>query len=135
MSVKTADAPGPSPGADTIGPLGEARATARAAGNHIRSRTASQPSAGGIRMRAAGSIQQVVVVAVTLFIGIFVVAQISEAMPSLGADNAFNGTMSNVGDIINSSFVLAGVVPIVIIAGALLFYVRNFQGGSGGRRR
>lgn len=134
MSTATQSSVGTTNTGPEIGGLGTAKATARAAGNIARERTPSRDrSAGGIRFHASRSIQQVVIVATTLIVGIVVLGNISGSMPNLAANNSFNGTIGNVSGTINSSLVLAGVVPIVIIAGTLLFYVGNF--GSGGGRR
>lgn len=134
MSVKTADAPGPSPGANEIGRAGEARATARAASNHLRERVAGATAQhGGPVARASGSINQLIVVGTTLVIGVIVMASIIDAAPADAG--VFNGTLDQITTILESSFLLAAILPLVIIAGAVLFYVRNFGGGGGGRGR
>lgn len=78
-----------------------------------------------------GSVTQIVVVGATLLIGIIVMAQIVESMPST-ENNTFQNAMDRVESVLDSSFLLAAILPLVIIAGALLFYVRNFS--EGGRR-
>lgn len=134
MSTATQPSVGTTNTGTEIGGLGTAKATARAVGDYARERTSTRDrSAGGIHFHAAQSINQVVIVATTLIVGIVVLGNITGSMPSLSSNNTFNGTIGEVGSIINSSLVLAGVVPIVIIASALLFYVGNF--GSGGGRR
>jgi hypothetical protein len=83
--------------------------------------------------RAQGdSVNALVVIGATLFIGVFVLAQIGGAMPS---DHMFNGAMTSVENILGSSIELAAILPIVIIAAGLLFYVRRFSGGGNGDRR
>lgn len=78
----------------------------------------------------AGSVTQLVTIGATLFIGIVVLASIGDAMP----DNVtmFSGAMNQVETILNSSFILAAILPLVIVAGAILFYVRGFGNSGGG---
>ena len=84
--------------------------------------------------KAAGeSINQLVVVGATLFIGIIVIAQIGEAMPD-GEGMMFEDAMAQAETILGSSFTLAALLPLVIIAGALLWYVRNFNSSRASRR-
>lgn len=134
MSATTADAPGVTPGANEIGRVGEAKSTARAASNLLREATAERTSQkGGLAARATGSINQLIVVGTTLVIGIIVMASIIDAAPNDAG--VFNGTLDQVETILDSSFLLAAILPLVIIAGAVLFYVRNFNSGPGGRGR
>lgn len=80
---------------------------------------------------AAGeSVTQLVTVGATLFIGIVVLASIGDAMPN--NVSMFSGAMDQAETILNSSFILAAILPLVIIAAALLFYVRRFNRDSGG---
>jgi len=69
----------------------------------------------------------------TLLIGILVLSQIVSALPS--SNGPFSGAVDQVETILNSSFLLAAILPLVIIAGAVLFYVRGFNGGGGGGGR
>lgn len=83
---------------------------------------------------AAGeSVTQLVTVGATLFIGIVVLASIGDAMPS--NVSMFQDAMNQAETILNSSFVLAAILPLVIIAGALLFFVRRFNSDRGGNGR
>ena len=86
------------------------------------------------RAQASQSVNQLVVVGATLLIGVVVLAQISGAMPDVSTTD-FDGTMGEINDILVSSFELGAILPLVIIAGALLFFVMRFGSmGNGGRR-
>ena len=78
----------------------------------------------------AEAVNSLVVIGAVLFIGIFVLAMIGDAMPD--DPPMFGETMDTVEGILESSFELAAILPIVLVAGALLFYVRGF--GTNGRR-
>jgi len=80
----------------------------------------------------SGTVTTVVTVGATLLIGIIVMAQIVDSMPSL-ENNTFSGAMDQVTSILNSSFLLAAILPLVIVAGAVLFFVGNFGNGGNGR--
>ena len=81
----------------------------------------------------ADAVNSLVVIGATLFIGVFVLASIGDSMPQ---DHMFNSSMQSVENVLGSSIELAAILPIVIIAAGLLFYVRRFSGGgSGGERR
>jgi len=80
-----------------------------------------------------GSVTTLVTVGATLLIGILVLSQIVSALPS--SNGPFSGAVDQVETILNSSFLLAAILPLVIIAGAVLFYVRGFNGGGGGGGR
>jgi nitrogen fixation/metabolism regulation signal transduction histidine kinase len=80
----------------------------------------------------SGTVTTVVTVGATLLIGIIVMAQIVDSMPSL-ENNTFSGAMDQVQTILNSSFLLAAILPLVIVAGAVLFFVGNFGNGGNGR--
>lgn len=81
--------------------------------------------------KAAGeSVNQLIVVGATLVIGIIVMAQIVDSMPALD-NSTFSSSMDQVQSILDNSFLLAAILPLVIIAGAVLFYVRTFSGGGG----
>jgi hypothetical protein len=89
--------------------------------------------------RAQGdSVNALVVIGASLFIGVFVLAQIGSAMPTDAEGNIdlpmFSSAFDSVTSILSSSIELAAILPIVIIAAGLLFYVRRFSGGSGARR-
>lgn len=77
------------------------------------------------------SVTQLVTVGATLLIGIVVMAQITDAMPDT---NVFNGSFDTVVNTLGSAFSLGAILPLVIVAGAVLFYVRTFGGSGGGRR-
>ena len=79
---------------------------------------------------AAGSVNSLVVIGASLFIGIFVLASIGDAVPSAGM---FSDAMNQTENVLGSSVELAAILPIVIIAAGLLFWVRRFN-GNGGRR-
>ena len=81
--------------------------------------------------KAAGeSINQLVIVGATLVIGLIVISQIVASMPEM-ENSTFTSTLDRVEQVLDSSFLLAAILPIVIIAGALLFYVRNFNDNGG----
>ncbi len=77
----------------------------------------------------ADSVNSLVVIGASLFIGIFVLASIGDAVPSAGM---FSDAMNQTENVLSSSIELAAILPIVIIAAGLLFWVRRFNGG--GRR-
>lgn len=82
---------------------------------------------------AEGTVNQLVVVAATLFVGIIVMANIGDAMPLANNDSLmFSDAFDSAESIIGSSLELAAILPLVIVAGGLLFYVSRF--GGGGRR-
>jgi len=75
---------------------------------------------------AEGNVVQMVVVAATLVIGIFVVAEINGAIPSIGnADlsTARNQTVTNVG----SGFQLGAIIPLVIAAAVIMMYIMGLR--------
>jgi len=80
-----------------------------------------------------GSVTTLVTVGATLLIGILVLSQIVSALPD--SNGPFSNAVTQVETILNSSFLLAAILPLVIIAGAVLFYVRGFNGGGGGGGR
>ena len=87
------------------------------------------------RAQASQSVNQLVVVGATLLIGVVVLAQITDAMPDVETGSAFEGLMGEITGILQSSFELGAILPLVIIAGALLFFVMRFGNmGNGGRR-
>jgi nitrogen fixation/metabolism regulation signal transduction histidine kinase len=77
-----------------------------------------------------GTVTTVVTVGATLLIGIIVMAQIVDAVPALD-NNTFSGALDQVTTILNSSFLLAAILPLVIVASAVLFFVGNFGEGGG----
>jgi len=82
----------------------------------------------------SATVTTVVTVGATLLIGIIVMSQIVESVPALGNNSAFSGSLDQVTSILNSSFLLAAILPLVIVAGAVLFFVGNFgNSGNGGR--
>ena len=86
----------------------------------------------------ANAVNSLVVIGATLFIGVFVLASIGDAMPQDSNGNIdlpmFGSAFDNVTNVLGSSIELAAILPIVIIAAGLLFYVRRFSGGGGARR-
>lgn len=80
---------------------------------------------------AAETVNQLVVVGATLFIGIVVISQIGEAMPD--DINMFTDAFNSAESIVGSSLELAAILPLVIVAGGLLFYVSRF--GRSSQRR
>jgi hypothetical protein len=86
---------------------------------------------------AAGSVNSLVVIGASLFIGIFVLSQIGESMPQDGSGNVdlplFNDAFDQAQNVLASAFELGAILPIVVVAAGLLFYVRRFN-GTGGRR-
>jgi len=80
----------------------------------------------------SGTVTTVITVGATLLIGIIVMSQIVQSMPSM-ENNTFSGAMDQVETILNSSFLLAAILPIVIVASAVLFFVGNFGNGGDGR--
>lgn len=85
------------------------------------------------QMAGQGAVNALVVIGATLLIGIIVYAQIDSAAPN---DHALNDTQQSVTDNVTASFDLGSILPIVVIAGAVLAYVSGFgRGGGGGGRR
>lgn len=80
----------------------------------------------------SSTVNQLVTVGATLLIGIVVMAQIADAMPNV---DMFNSSFDTVVNTIGSAFSLGAILPLVIVAGAVLFWVRTFGGNSGGGRR
>jgi len=87
------------------------------------------PRRGGCQ--SDGCLSTVVTVGTTLLIGIIIMAQIVESVPNL-ENNTFSSAIDQVTNILNSSFLLAAILPLVIVASAVLFFVANF--GDGGSR-
>jgi hypothetical protein len=86
---------------------------------------------------AVDSVSTLIFVGATLFIGIFVLSQIGESMPQDGSGNVdlplFNDAFDQAQNVLASAFELGAILPIVVVAAGLLFYVRRFN-GTGGRR-
>jgi len=76
------------------------------------------------------SVTQLITIGTTLLVGVLVLSQIVTALPD--NNGAFAGAVSQIETVLNSSFLLAAILPLVIIAGAVLFYVRRFNMGGGG---
>jgi len=76
------------------------------------------------------SVTQLITIGTTLLVGVLVLSQIVTAIPE--NNGAFSGAVSQIETVLNSSFLLAAILPLVIIAGAVLFYVRRFNMGGGG---
>lgn len=88
-----------------------------------------------VRQMAQGAVTTLVVVGATLIVGIIVYSKIQESTPA-PENSDLNNSSQSVTDTVASSFDLGSVLPIVIIAGAILFFLRGFGGGGmpGGRR-
>ena len=113
---------------DTDGTTGPDRGlVAKALESHTRAVTDTRGQAG------ASIVNSLVVIGTALFIGIFVLGMIADAMPLDDEEMMFYGAIESVEGILESSFELAAILPIVIIAGGLLYYVRGF--GQNGRRK
>ena len=86
---------------------------------------------------AVDSVNTLIFVGATLFIGIFVLSQIGESMPQDGSGNVdlplFNDAFDQAQNVLTSAFELGAILPIVVVAAGLLFYVRRFN-NAGGRR-
>ena len=95
--------------------------------SHTRAVTDTRGQAG------ASIVNSLVVIGTALFIGIFVLGMIADSMPLDDEEMMFYGAIESVEGILESSFELAAILPIVIIAGGLLYYVRGF--GQNGERR
>jgi hypothetical protein len=76
------------------------------------------------------SVTNLITIGTTLLVGVLVLSQIVTAIPE--NNGAFSGAVSQIETVLNSSFLLAAILPLVIIAGAVLFYVRRFNMGGGG---
>jgi uncharacterized membrane protein len=82
----------------------------------------------------AGIMQMVGVAAVTIVVLIFVISAIFDAMPTPSNADLAN-TSTTVIETTSSAFNLGTVALIIIVAGAILYYVSRFgQGGTGGAR-
>jgi hypothetical protein len=82
--------------------------------------------AGGIAL-----VLGVVVVVVALFIGLFMYAEISDAIPRGSFSAAQNTTFTNIQSNTESGFNLAAIIPIVLVAFAII----GILTGAGLRRR
>ncbi len=89
----------------------------------------------GIKKAFIADILQLVgVSAVTIIVLIYIISEIVNTMPT-PTNTKLNETTTGIIDITSSSFSLGGVALIVIVAGAILFYVSRFgQGEQGGMR-
>jgi len=68
----------------------------------------------------AGLVLGMVVIVVALFIGLYLYAEISDAIPRGGFDADQNTTFENIQDNAESGFDLAAILPIVIVAFAII---------------
>jgi hypothetical protein len=94
------------------------------------------PREHGMANRAqADIVNTLVVVGATLLIGIVVFSQIQSSTPA-PENEQLNNTSQSVLSTVASSFDLGSILPIVIIAGAILAYLSGFGSmGGGGRGR
>jgi hypothetical protein len=88
-----------------------------------------------VASQASDSVTQLVVVGATLIVGVIVYSKIESSTPA-PENSDLNNSSKSVTDTVASSFELGSVLPIVLVAGAILFYLRGFggMGGGGGRR-
>lgn len=86
--------------------------------------------------QASNAVTQLVVVGSTLIVGVIVYSKIQSSTPA-PENSDLNNSSQSVTDTVASSFELGSVLPIVLVAGAILFYLRGFggMGGGGGGRR
>lgn len=102
-------------------------------GNQLKSKL-EQMEDGPLKACIAGVMQLVGVSAVTIVVLIFVISAIFDAMPTPSNANLAN-TSTTVIETTSSAFNLGTVALIIIVAGAILYYVGRFgQGGTGGAR-
>jgi hypothetical protein len=77
--------------------------------------------------RAVGeTVTDLLTIGATLLVGSLVMSQITLAVPAAN-NGPFAGGYDQIVSVLNSSFLLAAILPIVIVAGAVLFYVRRFN--------
>jgi hypothetical protein len=89
---------------------------------------------GPLKACITGVMQLVGVSAVTIVVLIFVISAIFDAMPTPSNADLAN-TSTTVIETTSSAFNLGTVALIIIVAGAILYYVGRFgQGGTGGAR-
>jgi len=70
--------------------------------------------------------------AVTLYVIILITGQVGDAITGVNNGSAyFDGALSTVDGVTESSFILAAVGLIVLVGGALIAAVRGFGGGGG----
>lgn len=79
-------------------------------------------------------IQLVGIAAVTIVIMIYIISQITDTMPE-PTDTDLSNTTDTTISTFGSTMELATVALIIIVAGAILFYVRDFGGGNQGGMR
>jgi hypothetical protein len=71
--------------------------------------------------------------AVTLYVIILITGQVGDAITGVNQNGSayFDGALSTVDGVTESSFILAAVGLIVLVGGALIAAVRGFGGGGG----
>ncbi len=88
------------------------------------------------RRAQTDSVNRLIFIGATLFVGIVVMSQIGEAMPQDNSGNVdlpmFDTAFDQAQTVLSSAFELGAILPIVVIAAGLLFWVRRFNGS--GRR-
>lgn len=72
------------------------------------------------------SVVDLLTIGTTLLVGALVMSQITSAVPAADTGPFANG-YEQILSVLNSSFVLAAILPLVIVAGSVLFYVRRFD--------
>lgn len=81
-----------------------------------------------------GSVAMVIALIVTvavLVIGVYILATFVDAVPSMTADSTENLTATAIISAGWSAMGLAVVIPIIVVAGAIIGYlVRGFSGGT-----
>lgn len=91
-----------------------------------------QMDEGPLKASIAGIMQLVGVTAVTIIVLLYVISEIFNVMPT-PTNEKLNETSTTVMNTTASAFNLGTVALIIIVAGAILYYVSRFGGSSGGQ--
>jgi len=82
---------------------------------------------GGDERAVGESVTDVVTIGATLLIGVLIMSQFVATIPPV-SNGPFAGAHNQIVSILNSSFLLAAILPVVVVAGAVLAYLQNFRG-------
>ena len=87
---------------------------------------------GKLKNTLAGTVQELGVVAVTLFIIIYIIAEITEVIPDL-SNSSFNETLTTVETTTGAALAFMAVAMIIAVASVMLGLLGGFNRGGGPR--